>query len=72
MTTKAEYLRKITLQILSSSEEDGQNIVNDLHWKCAHFLCANFETIIIPKFETKKMTKKVNRNIKGVYNNCPR
>ena len=42
-----------------------KNVVNDLHWKCAHFLCANFETIIMPKFETKKMTKKVNRNIKS-------
>ena len=42
-----------------------KNIVNDLHWKSAHFLCANFETIIIPKFETKNMTQKVNRNIKS-------
>ena len=35
-----------------------KNIVNDLHWKVAHFLCKNFETIILPRFEVKGMTYK--------------
>lgn len=40
-----------------------KNMVNDLHWKTAHFLTANFNTIIIPKFESKNMSKKTTRNI---------
>ena len=33
-----------------------KNIVNDMHWKTANFLCKNFETIIIPRFEVNQMT----------------
>lgn len=40
-----------------------KNIVSNLHWKTADFLCKNFKTIIIPKFETRKMVKKYKRNI---------
>ena len=40
-----------------------KNIVSDLHWKTADFLCKNFKTIIIPKFETRKMVRKYKRNI---------
>ena len=40
-----------------------KNVVNDYHWKIAHFLCNNFETIIIPDFKVKKMTLKRKRNI---------
>ena len=40
-----------------------KNKVNDLHCKTAHFLCNNFNTIIIPEFRTKSMTKKSSRNI---------
>lgn len=32
-----------------------ENIVKELHNKTALFLCKNFERILIPKFETKKM-----------------
>jgi putative transposase len=38
-----------------------KNSIIDLHWKTAHFLCKNFETIIIPKFECKNMSNKKNR-----------
>jgi putative transposase len=38
-----------------------KNSIIDLHWKTAHFLCKNFETIIIPKFECKNMSSKKNR-----------
>jgi len=40
-----------------------KNIVSNLHWKSANFLCKNFKTIIIPKFETRKMVRKYKRNI---------
>ena len=33
-----------------------KNITSDLHWKVADFLCQNFETIIIPKFEVQEIT----------------
>jgi putative transposase len=35
-----------------------KNVVSDLHWKTANFLCRNFETIIIPRFGCKKMSNK--------------
>ena len=40
-----------------------KNVITDYHWKIAHFLCTNFETIIIPDFKVKKMTLKRKRNI---------
>ena len=33
-----------------------KNVISDLHWKTAHFLCKNFETIIIPRFGCKNMS----------------
>ncbi len=33
-----------------------KNVVNDLHWKVADFLCKNFETIILPTFDVQDMT----------------
>lgn len=40
-----------------------KNKIRNLHWKIAYYLCKNFETIIIPEFETQKMTNKDSRNI---------
>ena len=40
-----------------------KNVVDDMHWKVIDFLVKNFETIIIPTFETKKMACKENRLI---------
>ncbi len=40
-----------------------KNKVNDLHWKCADYLCKNFNNIFLPTFETKKMSNKNNRKI---------
>ena len=40
-----------------------KNKIRNLHWKTANYLCKNFETIIIPEFETQKMTNKDSRNI---------
>lgn len=40
-----------------------KNIVNDLHWKTSSFLIKNFQNIIIPKLDVKKLVNKKQRNI---------
>jgi putative transposase len=40
-----------------------KDLIQDLHYKTANFLCRNFETILIPTFETSKMTKRTSRKI---------
>ena len=34
------------------------NLVDEMHWKIARELCTEYETIVIPPFETQKMAKK--------------
>jgi len=41
----------------------AQNIVSELHNQTALFLCENFENILLPKFETQKMSHKGTRKI---------
>lgn len=41
--------------------------INDLHWKCASYLCKNFRTIYIPKFEVSNMINKNTRNLNKEY-----
>ena len=36
-----------------------QNLVSELHWKTATFLCKNFSTILIPEFKMKSMISKL-------------
>lgn len=40
-----------------------QNIICDLHWKSASYLTKNFDVILIPSFETKRMAIKKKRAI---------
>ena len=40
-----------------------KNIVRDLHWKSANYLCTNFKIILLPDFQTKIMANKNNRKI---------
>jgi putative transposase len=40
-----------------------KNNVNNLHWETVNFLCNNFKTIIISKFDIKNMTKCNGRTI---------
>ena len=40
-----------------------KNITSNLHWKTIKFLCDNFKTILLPTFETKKMSHKIKRCI---------
>ena len=39
------------------------NMVRDMHNKVSKFLCANYRTILLPKFDVKNMTCKKNRTI---------
>ena len=32
-----------------------QNMITDMHYKIANFLCENYKTVIIPEFQTQKM-----------------
>jgi len=41
-----------------------ENLIDELHWKTARFLCENFSVILIPTYETKQMVKKNNRKIR--------
>ena len=50
-----------------------KNIVEDLHKKTATYLCKNYQTILLPEFGSKDMTKKLperarNLNTKSVRN----
>lgn len=40
-----------------------KDLIRDLHYKTANFLCRNFETIFIPTFETSQMTKRSKKKI---------
>lgn len=40
-----------------------RNLVKDVHWKAAHWLCTNFKDIIIPPFQVSNMVSKKNRKI---------
>ncbi len=35
-----------------------RSIVRDLHWKSANFLCKNYKVILLPSFQTQKMTQR--------------
>lgn len=40
-----------------------KNQVTDLHWKFIKYLCMNFDTILLPKFQVKNMIKRKGRKI---------
>jgi putative transposase len=35
-----------------------RNLVNELHWKSANYLCKNFDIILLPSFGTSDMVRK--------------
>ena len=41
-----------------------RNKVDDLHRKLAKWLCSNYQVILLPTFETKKMAQKRNRKLR--------
>jgi len=66
---KQSLIRKINLIY-----ERMRNLCDELHHKIAKFLCENYDTILIPKFETQKMLKtdpnyrKAQKNVETIYN----
>jgi putative transposase len=40
-----------------------KNLTTDLHWQSAAFLCCRYDTIVIPPFQTQKMSRRANRRI---------
>ncbi|MCI5164172.1 MAG: transposase, partial [Candidatus Electrothrix sp. AX5] len=58
---KKRSFRKAAMRL----RERINNLVNELHYKTANFLCDNFSTIILPTFETKDMVNKNNRKIRS-------
>lgn len=41
-----------------------KDLIREVHFKCAKFLCDNFQVIFLPKFETKKMVSKSSRKLR--------
>lgn len=60
-TKKKRSLKKAAMRL----RERINNLVTELHYKTATFLCNNFSTIILPTFETQKMAKKTARKIRS-------
>ena len=56
---KRRRMRKAGLRL----QEKIRNLVKEMHNTTAKRLCERFETILIPKFDTQKMTKKESRVI---------
>ena len=42
-----------------------RNLVDDLHRRTARFLCENYTDILLPKYESSKMTKRERRTIQS-------
>ena len=63
-TTKQINKRRLKNRIRKTRKRI-KNLQNELHWKTINFLCKNAKTVLLPKFETKKMSKRFNRRIKS-------
>lgn len=51
--------RRRMRKAMARMQERIQNIVNDLHRKLARWLCEHYSVILIPKFETQQMARKI-------------
>jgi len=72
-----EYLDKLTGKMSKAKSNQRQrlkkasqrlrwkikDLVDELHWKTAKFLVNNFDVILLPRFETAKMSKRATRKI---------
>ncbi len=47
----------------SSLRTKVKNIVSDLHWKTANYLCSTYKNILLPSFTVKSMIGRQDRNI---------
>jgi putative transposase len=48
---------------LNKLRTKAKNVVNDLHWKTCDFLTKEYQVILLPVFNSKKMANKANRKI---------
>ena len=61
---KAPSRRKNSIKkAINSLRFKIKNLVDDLHHKVAYFLVTNFDTILLPIFETQKMSSRTKRRI---------
>jgi putative transposase len=42
-----------------------RNLIDEMHWKAARFLCLNFDVILLPTFEVSEMVCRLSRKIKS-------
>ncbi len=49
-----------------------RNIVKDLHWKTCHFLCENYETILLPDFKVSNMIERCPKRLRKINNEVVR
>lgn len=61
-TKNKKTLKKIKLKILRLKRKI-KNLQKELHDKTSNWLTSNYKSIVIPRFESKKMINKENRNI---------
>ena len=68
-TKKAKHKVYIYRKKYRKVEEKAHNVVKDLHYKSAHFLCQSFDTILYPYFNSKScMQGKLNGLVKRRMN----
>lgn len=56
-------VRKRLKKTIYNIEQRITNMINDCHQKVSKWLAENYREVLLPKFETSKMTKKENRKI---------
>lgn len=56
---KRQRMKKASIKL----RKKIQNIIKDIHFRTANFLCQNFGTILIPEFEVKSMTSKLKSKV---------
>jgi putative transposase len=62
--TKAERKRRPRMRTaLLRINERVRNLVAEMHFKLARYLCDTFTTILLPEFETQSMVRKATRRI---------
>lgn len=67
ISQKSKYKSKKSKQkytlLISKLKRRIKNLQKELHDKCANWLTSNYKYIVIPKFESTKMIKKIKRKI---------
>ena len=61
--SKSKRCRYKMKRVLSRLRNRIHHLVDEVHWKCIHFLVTHFKNIIIPPFNTSQMVKRGSRRI---------